>query len=207
MKKLRLYAASFKRKLYKFFKWESYQFSKIGYKTTIRKPHCSITNKKFIEIGENTYIDKYARINPVLQWNKNKYIPRIKIGSRVLINQNFHCTCASTIIIGDGTAITANCSIFDIIHPYEDIDCNPASSDIIVKPVKIGKNCIIGINSVIMPGTILGTHCIVGANSVVKGIFPAYSVIVGAPATIVKRYNSENKIWEKTNPDGSFFKS
>lgn len=207
MIKLLSVAKTFKRHFYNFFKWESHCFREFGYKSNIRNPRCSITNKKSIEIGDYTYIDKFARIDPVIRWNQQRFTPLIKIGSKVLINQNFHCTCAESIIIGDRTAITANCSVFDIIHPYENIQLSPATSDIIVDPVKIGNDCIIGMNSVIMPGTVLGIHCVVGANSVVKGIFPDYSVIVGSPAKIIKRYNPKVGKWEKTNPDGSFFKS
>lgn len=38
-----------------------------------------------------------------------------------------------------------------------------------------------------------------GANAVVRGHFPDYSVIVGVPAHVVKRYNPETKEWEKVD--------
>ena len=47
-----------------------------------------------------------------------------------------------------------------------------------------------------MAGTKLGKQCVVGANSVVRGEFPDYCVIVGAPARVVKKYNPDTKIWE-----------
>lgn len=130
--------------------------------------------------------------------------PLIRIGKNVCINQNFHCTCAESVIIGDGTSVTANCGIFDIIHPYENIDINPRLSKIKVSPVVIGKDCLIGMNSVIMPGTKLGNHCVVGANSVESGSWPDFTVLVGSPAKAIKRYNPQSMHWERTNPDGSF---
>lgn len=114
-----------------------------------------------------------------------------------MINQNFHCTCAGSVFIGEGTSITANCGVFDIIHPYQDINVNPRIADIEVRPVRIGKNCLIGMNSVILPGSILGDHCIVGANSTVSGKFPSYSVIVGSPAKIIKFYDINSEKWDK----------
>jgi len=36
---------------------------------------------------------------------------------------------------------------------------------------------------------------VVGAHSLVKGSFPDYCVIAGAPAKIIKRYNEQNKLW------------
>ena len=64
--------------------------------------------------------------------------------------------------------------------------------------VFIGSNCKIYNNVVILPGTKLGNHCIVGANSVVrKAEYPDYSIIVGNPAKIVKKYNFISSKWEK----------
>lgn len=98
-------------------------------------------------------------------------------------------------MIGDGTSITANCGIFDIIHPYEDINICPVLAPIKTKPIRVGKDCLIGMNSVIMPGTQLGNHCIVGANSVVSGVFPDNTVIAGTPAKIIKRYDQHTGKW------------
>lgn len=41
-----------------------------------------------------------------------------------MINQNFHCICAESVFIGEGTSITANCAVFDIVHPNQDINVN-----------------------------------------------------------------------------------
>lgn len=179
-------------------------FYELGKNVTINYPVCKIINKKNIAIGENTVIEKFARIEPVLSYATEKFKPLIKIGNNVCINQNFHCTCAQSVIIGNGTSITANCGIFDIIHPYDNIFINPRFEKIKVRPVTIGENCLIGMNSVILPGTTLGNHCIVGANSVVSGHWPDNIVLVGTPAKAIKRYNFSTHRWEKTNPDGSF---
>ncbi len=54
----------------------------------------------------------------------------------------------------------------------------------VVGPVEIGDHVFIGANSVILPGTKIGHHSIVGALSVVRGEFPPWSRIVGAPGKI-----------------------
>lgn len=119
------------------------------------------------------------------------------------IAQNFHCTCADRVEIGSGTSITANCGIFDIINPYDNIDINPRVADILTDAVAIGEDCMIGMNSTILPGTRIGKHCIVGANSVVKkGVYPDYSVLVGVPAKIVKRYDQAKKSWVRVQSNG-----
>lgn len=67
----------------------------------------------------------------------------------------------------------------------------------ITKRTEIGENCFIGFGAAIQAGTVLGKQCIVGTNAVVRGEFPDYSVIVGAPAKVVKQYNKETGEWER----------
>lgn len=51
---------------------------------------------------------------------------------------------------------------------------------------RIGKRCLIGANSFIMPGVIIGDDCIIGAMTVVTKDVPAGSLVVGNPGTIIK---------------------
>jgi len=53
-------------------------------------------------------------------------------------------------------------------------------------PIRIGNDCWIGINSVILPGVVLGDGCVVGANSVVTKSFPEFSIVGGVPARPLK---------------------
>lgn len=54
-------------------------------------------------------------------------------------------------------------------------------------PVKIGKNCFIGCNVLILKGSEIGDNCVVGAGAVVSGKFEADCMIAGNPARIIKR--------------------
>ena len=156
-----------------------------------------IRGGEHIEIGDNCSFGNNLRLEAVVRYGGGVFSPLLVFGNNVVINQNFHCTCASEIKIGEGTSITANCGVFDIIHPYEDIALNPRLAPIQTKPVIIGRDCIIGMNSVILPGTQLGNHCVVGANSTVSGIFPDNCVIVGSPAKVVKQFDLNSKTWIK----------
>jgi acetyltransferase-like isoleucine patch superfamily enzyme len=46
-------------------------------------------------------------------------------------------------------------------------------------------------------GASVGKHCVIGANAVVTHDIPDYSVAVGIPARVIKRYNFETQQWEK----------
>ena len=51
---------------------------------------------------------------------------------------------------------------------------------------KIGRNCFIGVRSLILPGVTIGDECCIGAGSVVTKDIPSNSVAVGCPARVVK---------------------
>lgn len=133
----------------------------------------------------------------IKQYNDCLFNPLIVLEDGVSIQQNLHLTCAGNITIGRNTAIGANVTITDIHHPYEDVTLPIEKQDITVAPVHIGEDCKIYNNAVILPGVVIGKHVTVGANSVVTTCIPDYSVAVGAPAKVVKRYNFETGSWEK----------
>jgi acetyltransferase-like isoleucine patch superfamily enzyme len=92
----------------------------------------------------------------------------------------------------------------DTDHEYQDLSMSVGKQPLMIKKTQIGENCFIGSGAKIQAGTILGRHCVVGSNAVVRGTFPDYSVIVGAPARIVKRYDEKSQKWKKTNNKGEF---
>ena len=66
-------------------------------------------------------------------------------------------------------------------------DENGGNSDLIPsREIRIGKNCFLGCNSIILKGTVLGDGCVVGAGAVVCGRFENNSVIAGNPAKVIK---------------------
>jgi acetyltransferase-like isoleucine patch superfamily enzyme len=67
----------------------------------------------------------------------------------------------------------------------------------------IGEGSWIGHNACVI-GVRVGKHCVIGASAVVLRDLPDYSVAVGAPARVVRRYDVEAKAWRATLEDGSF---
>ena len=55
----------------------------------------------------------------------------------------------------------------------------------------------IGANSVVLAGVTIGKHAVVAAGSVVTKNVPAYSVVVGNPAKVIKQYNPQTGVWER----------
>jgi carbonic anhydrase/acetyltransferase-like protein (isoleucine patch superfamily) len=179
------------------------KFYKLGKGTVIYKP-IKFFDLKNVQLGNDVRIFKGSRIETIRKWGKENFTPKINIGDKTSFEQNLHMTCAGKIEIGSNVTVLANVMITDIDHSYMDINKNTLHQNLIVQNVKIGDFCFIGMDVKIMPGTILGKNCIVGANSLVKGIFPDYSVIVGTPGRIIKKYNFDKNQWHKTNNLGEF---
>ncbi|TCI91741.1 acyltransferase [Tenacibaculum sp. M341] len=50
----------------------------------------------------------------------------------------------------------------------------------------IGKNCLIGIDSIIMPGVVIGDHVVVGAGAIVTKDVKSNCIVAGNPAKVLK---------------------
>jgi acetyltransferase-like isoleucine patch superfamily enzyme len=167
---------------------------KFGTRSRIIDPML-ITNYKNIVIGNNVLIRNGIRLEVVEPSNDEVVI---SIGNNVNIEQNVHIIAHSRVSIGNNVSITGSCSIVDVEHPYDDIDSmikigNRISA--IRKTVMIGDDSFIGYGVHINPGVSIGKYCIIGARSVVTKDIPDYSVVVGNPGKIIKKYNFELKKW------------
>lgn len=157
-----------------------------------------IKNFKKIFIGKRVRILPGARIEVVSERDSIVFEDNISIG------QNLHITSGSNLKIGKNTLILESVMITNIDHEYQEINKHILEQPLIIKETQIGENCFIGYGAVIQAGTILGKQCVVGANAVVRGHFKDYSVIVGVPARVVKRFDVDKKIWKKTDDKGNF---
>ena len=153
-----------------------------------------------VSLGRNVRLGKRCRIQGVRHYGDKDFDPEISIGDYVSVEQDFYLTCASRVSIGANTAIAAFVTITDIDHPYQNIEVPVERQDIMVEDVRIGPDCKIYNGAVILKGTRIGRHCVIGANSVVKGSFPDFCVIAGAPAGIVRRFDSDTGVWERPHP-------
>ena len=154
-----------------------------------------IFNKKDAEllIGDNCIIKSSFLSNLVGLYSRTIIVTRVK-GAKIIIGNNVGISGATIyarkeIVIGDNTNIGGNVKILDNdFHPIEvEARLRDDKEKIGTSSVRIGKNCFIGCNALILKGTELGDNCVVGAGAVVCGKFEANSVIAGNPARIIRK--------------------
>jgi acetyltransferase-like isoleucine patch superfamily enzyme len=172
-------------------------FKKFGQGSFIRNP-LLILNPACITVGDRVAIRDGIRLEVV--FSNSSRNPELVIENDTNIEQNVHIVCQSRIRIGNNVSITANCCIVDVTHPFADVhDLKKIGSRILDEPsfVEIGDGSFIGFGSVILPNVRIGKNAIIGANSVVTHDIPDYCVAGGVPATILKKYNFTKETWEK----------
>lgn len=91
----------------------------------------------------------------------------------------------SGLTIGENSIIAPGVVFVDHDHNLESPDKIKEIGN--ASPIVIGKNCWIGVNSIILKGVTLGDNCIVGAGSVVTRSFPKNSIISGNPAKLMRK--------------------
>ena len=101
------------------------------------------------------------------------------------------------VTIGENSTSGQNCFISGQSHTFQDVSKAFLRQGEEIKQVVIGKNVWVGSNAVILLGVKIGDNSVIGAGSTVVEDVPPYSVAVGNPARIVKRYNFETKQWDR----------
>jgi len=103
------------------------------------------------------------------------------------------------IIIKDGCNVQENCTIH--MFPGVTVSLKEGAHighGAIIHGATIGKNCLVGMNAVIMDNVQLGDECIVGALTFIKAdeVIPSRSLVVGNPHKIIKQVSDEMMKWK-----------
>jgi acetyltransferase-like isoleucine patch superfamily enzyme len=140
-------------------------------------------------LGDNSTIEDFCTVN--------NGVGRVAIGNNVRIG--IGSVLIGPVNIGDDVRLAQNVVISGLNHNYTDVSQPIATQGVNTEQVYIGDETWIGANSVILSGVFIGKHCVVAAGSVVTKNIPSYTVVAGNPARVMKKYNSTNDTWERTN--------
>jgi phenylacetic acid degradation protein len=145
--------------------------------------------------GFKPVIDKTAFIHPQAAVTGNVIIGAdVYVGPGAAIRGDW-----GKIIIEDGCNVQENCTIH--MFPGTTVTLKKGAHighGAIIHGGTIGKNCLIGMNSVVMDDVDMGDECIVGALCFVsaKMEIPKRSLLVGNPAKIIKEVSDDMLSWK-----------
>ena len=148
---------------------------------------------------------QFKNVIPVV--HKTSFIhPQAAVTGNVIIGKDCYIGPGAAIrgdwgqiIIEDGCNVQENCTV----HMFPGItvvlkEGAHIGHGAIIHGATIGKNCLVGMNAVIMDNVQLGDECIVGALSFIKAdeVFENRSLIVGNPAKKIKDVTDEMINWK-----------
>jgi phenylacetic acid degradation protein len=148
---------------------------------------------------------EFKGIKPVV--NESSFVhPQAAVTGNVIIGKDCYIGPGAAlrgdwgqIILEDGCNVQENCTLH--MFPGATVLLKEGSHighGAIIHGATIGKNCLVGMNAVVMDNVQLGDECIVGALTLIKEgeIIPARSVIAGNPGKIIKQVSDEMLNWK-----------
>lgn len=111
------------------------------------------------------------------------------IGERTMIDMN--AVIGSNAKIGNDCHVGAGAVVAGVLEP---VDATPV---VVEEGVTLGANCVV------LEGRRIGANSVVGAGAVVTEDIPPYSVAVGCPAVVKKRFDKQTAL--KTQRNGALF--
>jgi acetyltransferase-like isoleucine patch superfamily enzyme len=165
------------------------RFGRFGENSIICFPTNTLYNEHYIHVGSGTMVGPHCTLSAGMMPGQICITdPVVSIGDRCLIGKGSAVVGHFSITIGNDVWTGHNVYITDQNHGYEDVTRPIGTQSMPEKPVTIGDGSWIGYGSVVLPGASIGDHVVIGANSVVTGDIPSYSVAVGSPAKVIRRY-------------------
>ena len=148
---------------------------------------------------------EYKGIKPVVAESSFVH-PQAAVTGNVIIGKNCYIGPGAAlrgdwgqIILEDGCNVQENCTV----HMFPGItvllkEGAHIGHGAIIHGATIGKNCLVGMNAVIMDNVQLGDECIVGALTFIKEgeQIPSRSIIVGNPGKIIKEVSDGMINWK-----------
>lgn len=178
------------------------RFAAFGRRTLVVAP-VAIERPGRIALGDDVYVAAQSCLAAGAN-HEDATHPALVIEEGCKLGRFNHLYATRRVRLGRKVLTANGVYISDNLHGYRDIGLAVMDQPLTqLSDTEIGDHSWIGHNACVI-GARLGRHCIVGANAVVTRDAPDYSVIVGAPARIIRRYDLDRAEWRATEPDGTF---
>jgi acetyltransferase-like isoleucine patch superfamily enzyme len=164
------------------------RFARFGPRSAICFPVAALFGEEAIHIGDGCIIGPYASLSAGVSPDDVPDTPVVRIGNRCVIGKGSAVIGHERVEIGDDVWTGNHVYITDANHGYVDRDEPVGRQFAAPRPVLIGSGSWLGHGALVVGGATIGEHVVVGAGAVVTGDLPDYSVAVGNPARVIRRY-------------------
>ena len=163
-------------------------FASFGRRSMLELP-IRLVGEERIAVGDDVYVGAGSWLQTL---EGPGYAGELVVGDGTAIAGSCVLSAAVSVRVGRRVLFARNVYVSDHIHAYEDRTRAVLDQGFDrLEPVVIGDGAWLGQNVVVCPGVTIGCGAVVGANAVVTEDVPAYSLAVGAPARIVRRFGVE----------------
>ena len=166
-------------------------FCHFGKNSQILPSFRELRGEQFISIGDFCQIRDNVKLTAWSNYRGQSFDPQIIIGDGCSIGADSHITAINKIIIGKNVRMGDKILITDNAHGASDkslLDMSPNLRPLYSKgSVIIEDNVWIGEKASILPNVHIGQGCIIAANAVVTKNVPAFCVVAGNPAKVIKQ--------------------
>jgi acetyltransferase-like isoleucine patch superfamily enzyme len=157
---------------------------------------------ELLRLGAHTIIGPHATLSAGV--SPEHVLDRdtvVSIGDRCLIGRGSGIVAHESVEIGDDVFTGHHVYITDANHGYADVNVPIGLQFAPPRPVRVGAGSWLGHGTIVLPGSSIGRHVVVGAGAVVAGELPDFSVAVGSPARVIRRYVT-GRGWLAVDADG-----
>ena len=139
------------------------------------------------ELGPGAVIEDYATVS--------NGMGAIRIGARSFIG--IGDVLIGPLRIGNDVIVAQHVVFSGLNHGYQDLTRPIKYQPCTAAEIVVEDEAWIGANAVITAGVRIGRHAVVAGGSVVTRDVPAYSVVGGNPARVLRQYNPASAQWER----------
>jgi acetyltransferase-like isoleucine patch superfamily enzyme len=176
-----------------FFALNRFRFKRLEFGSMVRKP-LRMDGRRFISLGRHVIVQNQSWLFAA---QIDEHEPNLFIDDGCVIGNFNHIASVRSVVFGKYVLTADRVYVSDNVHEFEDVNTPIMNQPVRFKSAaSIGDGSWIGENVSII-GARIGKHCVIGANSVVTRDIPDFSVAVGAPATVIKRFNPTSNRWER----------
>lgn len=169
-----------------------YAFRTFGAGSRLAFPQGTVFGTPWIEIGDHCVIGQEvtltAGMTPGLDLGDDTVL---KLGNGVVVGRGSHLVADTSVTLGDDVFCGPYVYITSTNHSYDDPGEPVGRQWPRTAPVEIGPGSWLGAGAVVLPGARLGRNVVVAAGSVVRGEVPDHAVVAGAPARVVRRWDTD----------------